>query len=51
MRIPIANALYNNKINIKKIIKNKNKINFNMFSDLNFENIDKKKVSNCYSFK
>ena len=43
MRIPIANALYNNKINIKKIIKNKNKINFNMFSDLNFENIDKKK--------
>ena len=43
MRIPIANALYNNKINIRKIIKNKNKINFNMFSDLNFENIDKKK--------
>ena len=43
MRIPIANALYDNKINIRRFIKFKNKTNYKNFGDLKFENVDKKR--------
>ena len=42
MRIPIANALYENKINIKKLFSKKLN-NFNNIRDLKFEPVDKKK--------
>ncbi len=42
MKVPIANAIYNNKIDIKKILIKK--INhFNDFNHLRFEKVDKKK--------
>ena len=42
MRIPIANALYENKINMKKLLSKKLN-NFNNIRDLKFEPVDKKK--------
>ena len=42
MKIPIGNAIYNNKINIKKILSKKMN-NFKDFNHLKFEQVDKKK--------
>ena len=42
MKIPIANAIYDNKIDIKKILK-KNHNFINKLKDLKFEVVDKKK--------
>ena len=42
MRIPIANAIYDNKININRLIKNKNNF-LNNLDHLKFEKVNKKK--------
>ena len=42
MKIPISNAIYNNKINIDKIIKNNNNF-LGKLKNIEFEKVDKKR--------
>ena len=42
MKIPISNAIYNNKVNIDKIIKNNNNF-LGKLKNIEFEKVDKKR--------